>query len=83
MKKRKTTKNESLPNILLSSSIIIDLKENTMQIVFFQYWNMLSENIDVFGQDKFHGEYLTNAVNSQFSFTPGLENKILKIIKCC
>ena len=49
--------------------------------IFYSIGLSLPENIGVSGQDKSYDEYLTNSVNSQFSFTPVSENEILKIIK--
>ena len=54
---------------------------NSFNEYFSSIGPSLSENIGVSGQDKFYDEYFTNSVNSQFSFTPVSENKILKTIK--
>ena len=54
---------------------------NSFNEYFSRIGPSLSENINVSGKDKSYDEYLTNSVNSQFSFAPVSENEILKIIK--
>ena len=54
---------------------------NSFNEYFSSIGPSLSENIDVSGLDKSYDEYLTNSVDTQFSFTPISESETLKIIK--
>ena len=80
-RKRKST--EYPAEFFYNNRTIRDSKDiaNSFNEYFSSIGPSLSENIDVSGQDTSYNGYLTNPVNSQFSFTPVSENEILKIIK--
>ena len=80
-RKRKST--EYPAEFFYNNRTIRDSKDiaNSFNEYFSSIGPSLSENIDVSGQDKSYNGYLTNPVNSQFSFTLVSENEILKIIK--
>ena len=80
-RKRKST--EYPAEFFYNNRTIRDLKDiaKSFNEYFSRFGPSLSENIDVSGQDKTYDEYLTNFVNSQFSFAPVSGNETLKIIK--
>ena len=80
---RKQKSTEYPAEFFYNNRTIRDSKDiaNSFNEYFSSIGPSLSENIDVSGQDKSYNGYLTNPVNSQFSFTPVSENEILKIIK--
>ena len=79
-RKRKST--EYPAEFFYNNRTIRDSKDiaNSFNEYFSSIGQSLYENIDVSGQDKSYNGYLTNSVNSQFTFTPVSENEILKII---
>ena len=79
-RKRKST--EYSAEFFYNNRTIRDLKDiaNSFNEYFSSIGPSLSENIDVSGLDKSYDEYLTSSIDTQFSFTPILENETLKII---